>query len=281
MSTIDNIYERLKANAERIETPMCDGSGRLIWWCWGEGQNVLLLHGDYGSWTHFIRNIEFLSKRYRLIIPDLPGYAASDMPILDDIILDSSKMLCDHLDTIIGSDETYDIVGFSFGGIYAGQMAANHKDRVGTVVLIGTGGMGVREAPRTRREMQRLSRDMDYETRASIHRNNLCGVMFARDETADDLAILLQDENTGRTRIRARGIPESDVLFRSFSQCTAKFTAIWGEFDAYAVGEVPLREKMLRDFYPDIDFRTVLGAGHWVMYEAPDEFNEILVDMLG
>ena len=78
-----------------------------------------------------------------------------------------------------------------------------------------------------------------------------------------------------------RGIPESDVLFRAFPHCTAKFTAIWGEFDAYAVGEVIVREQMLRNFYPDIDFRTVLGAGHWVMYEAPDEFNKIVVDMLG
>ena len=64
----------------------------------------------------------------------------------------------------LGQTKNYDIVGFSFGGIYAGQMATIHKDRVGTVVLIGTGGMGVDEAPHTRREMQRLSRDMDYET---------------------------------------------------------------------------------------------------------------------
>jgi len=281
LSATDDIYERLKASAERIETPFGDGDGRLVWWCWGEGPTVLLLHGDYGSWTHFIRNIEFLARRYRLIIPDMPGYAASDMPALDDIVVDSSEILCDHLDTIIGGDGTYDIVGFSFGGIYAGQMATIHRERVGTIILIGTGGMGVDAPPHTRRQMQRLSRDMDYATRAAIHHNNLCGVMFARDETADELAILLQDENTGRTRIRARGIPESDVLFRAFPDCTARFTAIWGEFDAYAIGDVPAREQMLRDHFADIDFRTIRGAGHWVMYEAPDEFNEIVTEMLG
>lgn len=280
MTAADDIYERLKASAERVETPFGD-DGRLVWWCWGEGPAVLMLHGDYGSWTHFIRNIEVLSERYRLLIPDMPGYADSDLPPLDDIVVDSSRMLCDHLDTLIGPDARYDIVGFSFGGIYAGQMAAIHKARVGKVILIGTGGMGVDEKPHTRREMQRLSRDMDFETRAAIHRNNLCGVMFARDETADDLAVLLQDENTGRTRIRARGIPESDVLFRAFPECTAEFTAIWGECDAYAVGDVDARAMMLRTHFPDIDFRTMLGVGHWVMYEAPEEFNEIVVEMLG
>lgn len=281
MTGTNDIYERLKAGAERIETPFVDGNGRLVWWCWGEGPTLLMLHGDYGSWTHFIRNIDALSERYRLIIPDMPGYASSDLPLLDDIVVDSSQLLCDHLDTIIGPNENYDIVGFSFGGIYAGKMATIHKDRIGTVVLIGSGGMGVDEAPHTRREMQRMSRDMDYETRAAIHHNNLCGVMFARDETADDLAILLQDENTGRTRIRARGIPESDVLFRAFPDCTARFTAIWGERDAYAIDAVPEREQMLRNFFRDLDFRTIRGTGHWVMYEAPDAFNEIVLEMLG
>lgn len=281
MSTTDDIYARLKASAERIETPFENGDGRVVWRCWGTGPAVLMLHGDYGSWTHFLRNIEFLSQRYRLLIPDMPGYAESDLPPLDDIVVDSSRMLCDQLDTIIGPETTYDIVGFSFGGIYAGQMAANHSERVGTVILIGTGGMGVDEIPHTRRQMKRLSRDMDYETRADIHRNNLCGVMFARDETVDDLAIQLQDENTGRTRVRAKGIAESDVLFRTLPNCTAEFTAIWGELDAYAVGDVPARAQMLRDFYPDIDFRMMPDTGHWVMYESPDEFNGIVVDMLG
>ena len=32
---------------------------------------------------------------------------------------------------------------------------------------------------------------------------------------------------------------------------------------------------------PDLDFRMIRGAGHWVMYEAPDAFNEIVLEMLG
>ena len=38
---------------------------------------------------------------------------------------------------------------------------------------------------------------------------------------------------------------------------------------------------MLRAHFPDIDFRIMRGTGHWVMYEAPDEFNVIVADMLG
>ena len=38
---------------------------------------------------------------------------------------------------------------------------------------------------------------------------------------------------------------------------------------------------MLRRFQPDLDFRIVAGAGHWVPYEAPDQVNAMLIEMLG
>ena len=31
---------------------------------------------------------------------------------------------------------------------------------------------------------------------------------------------------------------------------------------------------------PDLDFRVIPGAGHWAIYEAADEVNAVLLDML-
>src|SRR3712207_2598632 len=68
----------LQAAAYRIETPC--GSGRMVWYRWGEGPTVVLLHGGAGSWRHWVRNVQILAERYRVLAPDLPGLGESDMP---------------------------------------------------------------------------------------------------------------------------------------------------------------------------------------------------------
>jgi hypothetical protein len=40
------------------------------------------------------------------------------------------------------------------------------------------------------------------------------------------------------------------------------------------------REKLLRSIHPDLDFRVIANAGHWVSYEAWETFNPMLQDML-
>jgi pimeloyl-ACP methyl ester carboxylesterase len=36
----------------------------------------------------------------------------------------------------------------------------------------------------------------------------------------------------------------------------------------------------LRGLRPDADVRMIAGAGHWVAYEAPEQFNAMLLEML-
>jgi len=43
------------AEARRVETPC--GNGHMVWYLWGDGPPLALLHGGYGSWTHWIRNL--------------------------------------------------------------------------------------------------------------------------------------------------------------------------------------------------------------------------------
>jgi pimeloyl-ACP methyl ester carboxylesterase len=43
----------------------------------GAGRPLVLVHGGHGSWLHWVRNIEALSAKRTLWIPDLPGYGDS------------------------------------------------------------------------------------------------------------------------------------------------------------------------------------------------------------
>ena len=70
--------EGVAAEAERLET-RC-GDGRMVWRVWGSGPPLALLHGGYGSWTHWIRNVLPLSRVFTVAAPDLPGLGESATP---------------------------------------------------------------------------------------------------------------------------------------------------------------------------------------------------------
>ena len=57
---------------------------------------------------------------------------------------------------------------------------------------------------------------------------------------------------------------------------------IWGEHDVTVMGREGLEQRrdIIREFQPDAPFHIIEGAGHWVMYEAPDEFAKTLIDTL-
>ena len=46
----------------------------------GDGPPLVLLHGNFGSWMHWIRNVEVLSQHYRVIALDIPGFGDSATP---------------------------------------------------------------------------------------------------------------------------------------------------------------------------------------------------------
>ena len=69
----------IAVEADRIETPC--GDGAMVWRCWGGGPPLVLLHGGYGSWMHWIRNVLPLSRQFRVIAPDLPGHGQEFIPL--------------------------------------------------------------------------------------------------------------------------------------------------------------------------------------------------------
>ena len=70
--------ERLCALGDRVETGF-DG-GKMVWRLWGDGPPLVLLHGGYGTWAHWVRAIQPLSRQFRLLVPDMPGFGESGMP---------------------------------------------------------------------------------------------------------------------------------------------------------------------------------------------------------
>ena len=265
----------LDSRATRQPTPA--GAGALVWRAWGEGRPLVLLHGAAGSWTHWLRNIPALAGRFRVLAPDLPGFGDSDTPPEPHTADLLAGLVSDGLDRVAPPPAPLDLAGFSMGGIVAGLVAARQGARVRTLVLIGPNGMGLRHAtPALRRGRPGLTPDELRET----HRQNLRILMLADPAAADDLAVHLQMENVRRARFKSGGIPQSDALLRALPAVRARIAGIWGERDAFAAPYLDDRRQTLARFQPDLEFCIIEGAGHWVLYEAADRVNAVLLALL-
>ena len=59
---VERLVRELADRSELLTTPC--GSGSLAWRRWGEGVPIVLAHGGSGSWTHWIKTIPELAKRF-------------------------------------------------------------------------------------------------------------------------------------------------------------------------------------------------------------------------
>src|SRR6516225_4256552 len=113
------LLARLTATAVRHHSPCGDGS--MVWRVWGEGPALVLLHGGYGSWTHWLRNIPVLSEGRRVIAADMPGLgesaSAPEPYTAESIAAIVAGGLGEVLDRVQGEGESFDLAGFSFGGL--------------------------------------------------------------------------------------------------------------------------------------------------------------------
>jgi pimeloyl-ACP methyl ester carboxylesterase len=265
--------ERIAAEAERFETPC--GDGTLVWHSWGSGPPLVLLHGGYGSWTHWIRNVLPLSRQFRVLAPDLPGLGESAAPPEPWTAQGLAAIIVTGIDSIVPRGTELRLAGFSFGGVIGGSVAAQLGDRLRNFTVVGSNGLGLERSPTP---LRRVSPDADEAEEFATHRYNLNQLMIADPDKIDELALWLQKTNHARARMRSRRFSRSGALIEALPQVKARLAGIWGERDATAYPHVAERARLLRDIQPSARFATVPGAGHWVQFEAAEQFNPLLAE---
>jgi pimeloyl-ACP methyl ester carboxylesterase len=284
--------QRVEALSERIVQTYAWGNA--VWHVWPRGvkaaessaqasvdsdpqrraeKPLVLLHGGSGSWTHWVRNVEHLSQFRTVWALDIPGFGDSSLPngVTDaDGLVPYMAEILEH--TFCG--DPVEVMGFSFGGMTAGLLAAAQPELMSRLILIGAPGLGIfgKELP-----MRGMTPSMDEAAQRKVHKHNLSVMMFKHVETVSEEVIDLQEANVARDRLRRRRIARTDVLARAQSNWTCPVHGVWGEGDAlytHALGEVPRVLNKLTSF------TVVPDAGHWVMYERPDAFHAAVDSLL-
>ena len=111
----------------------------IAWWEGGQGEPLILVHGMGASRGTFLAVARFLTPRYRVIIPDLPGFGDSGKPPEADYSIGAQV---DHLHrfmTALGLSKAH-FGGNSMGGWITATYAARFPDRVSSLWLLAAAG---------------------------------------------------------------------------------------------------------------------------------------------
>jgi pimeloyl-ACP methyl ester carboxylesterase len=264
------------AEARRVET-RC-GNGHMVWHVWGDGPALALLHGGYGSWTHWIRNVIHLSRTFTVAAPDLPGLGESATPPEPHTAEGLASIVVEGLEVVFPELGGLHIAGFSFGGVLGGHVAAQLGDRVRGFTIVGSNGLGLVRQPTA---LRRVPDNASEAEALAVARHNLAALMIADPAKIDELAVYIQAQNAPRGRVKSRRFSRAETLARALPLIKARIDGIWGERDATAYPYLDDRARALRNVQPDARFEVIPGAGHWVQYEAADKFNRLLADIAG
>jgi pimeloyl-ACP methyl ester carboxylesterase len=275
-----------------------DGADGIVFRLWeppgAAGQalpTLLLLHGSFGSWTHWLRNIPSLSERYRVIAIDIPGFGDSgpapadhDPPGMASALWHGWSQLCDPEAGVIPAGRApVFIAGFSLGAVYAGWLMRCFLNQSSVeplypagLILLAAGGLGLRDrAPPPVSPIRKDEVSSGDEGNREVHRRNLEALMFANTALIDETALIIQDANVSRARFRRGFTSRPDWLCQALSGIALPVLGVWGSNDALDA-DVTLRLRALQSRVPHADVHVVQGAGHWVGYESFEDVNLIL-----
>jgi 3-oxoadipate enol-lactonase len=105
----------------------------------GEGPDLLLLHTLLAERTVFDRALPELAAKYRLTVPNLPGYGGT--PALDNpapSVRDYADWIAGMMDLAELPDDTA-VLGNGAGGFMSVALGIHHGGRLGKLILADTG----------------------------------------------------------------------------------------------------------------------------------------------
>jgi len=268
--------ERLDAAAEQRSVPFSHGR-RMRWRVFGKGDPLVLIHGGHGSWLHWIRNIEPLSRDHLVFVPDLPGFGDSDDPPAGSGIQTIVDAVMTSLDSLLGGRCAINLAGFSFGGVVSARLAVQ-RGAVRRLALLGSPASGTPPRPRT--QLIRW-RNAHGAAQLAALRHNLLAHMMHSENNVDALAFeaYVGALKATRFRGRGRGSAHSVALQDILMPYTDPVLFVYGEHDVICTPE--MAKNSLMNAMACRECRVIPGGGHWVQLERADEVNDELARWFG
>ena len=220
----------------------------LYYETYGQGEPLLLLHGNGGSIENMANQIPFFSEHYKVIAIDTRAHGKSKDPsdsLSFEQIVDDFSALLDtlHLDSCY-------VIGWSDGGIDALLLAIRHPDKVKRMAFTGA--------------------NLTPDT------NGITPFVFSliKTEHANLLKQPHTPENKNRQKIVDLDLYQPNITLDQLHQIRCPTLVIGGDHDVIPVLHTVLIAQNISQSYLWI----VPNSGHSVPIFKVDQFNPLIYD---
>ncbi|GLZ12001.1 putative hydrolase, alpha/beta fold protein [Actinomadura sp. NBRC 104425] len=258
----------------------------------GEGPVLVMLHGGGPGASgigNYHQNLPALSRRFRVVLPDQPGFGGSYRPTEQD--LDERSITEITVDALFQALDalgigTFHLLGNSLGGAAAIAMAQQRPDRVDRLVLMAPGGGWLPFGPTPTEGQKAMYRYFNGDgpsekkmaafirTMVFDHKKFGADVVRARYEASLDESHIAFYHRYNAAFAKRGGM---DPLWRDLHKIKAPTLLLWGRDDrTITLDGAQLMLRQIRD----VQLHVFGRCGHWVQLERQREFEELVTGFL-
>lgn len=236
----------------------------------GRGDPLLFLHSAIGAgvWTDGIAR---LSQRFRVLLPDHPGFGPSPLP---DWLVTMEDMVFHYLDLLDALNITNPlrIIGSSLGGWIAAEFAAAHPERVRKLVLVDAAGLRIPAVPIP--DVFRLPPQEVLPL--AFHDMSKAMAIMPKDFGPDSLVQMFHDRSAF-ARLAWNPYLHNPKLPRRLTRATIPALVVWGQQDRLIP---PVYAEEYKRLLPTAEVAYIDQCGHDPTIEQPEEFARVAVEFL-
>jgi len=238
----------------------------------GAGRPLLLLHG-FQNVDPRAPYLDLLGRHAEVIAPSYPGFGHSPRPAEFETVYDLVHLCLDVIDAL--PHEKMTLVGFSFGGWLAAEVAVKCRHRLDRLILVDALGIKIsdRETPDICDVFNTSPQDV---TRRSWHDP----ARWAPDYNAmTDDEIVVRARNWESLCLYAwHPYMYNAQLKRWLRRIAVPTLVVWGASDRIVA---PAYGRAYSALIPGSRFELIEAAGHHPEIEQPEAFAERVVKFLG
>lgn len=260
--------------ATAVDTPAGEylqlAGGRVHLLRGGAGEPLLFLHaaGGAGTWLEFHR---LLARGFDVVAPDHPGFGRSDEFAEVEAIDDLVYHYLDVMDQL--SLERPHVVGASFGGWVAAELAVAAPHRIGSLVLLAPAGLRLPEHP----VADPFLMSPDQLVTTLFHDPGAAAGMLPAEPDLDFVLGQYRDM-TALARFSWTPFLSNPKLERRLHRITPPTLVACPSDDRL----IPVAHgRRYAELIPGARFAEIGDCGHAMYFERPAEFADLVAAFLG
>ena len=237
----------------------------------GSGSPLLFLHSVDGVQPDSFL-LKTLSEQYEVFAPWHPGFGYSERPAHMTSVDDLALFYLDFMDHFDLSDVT--VVGASFGGWLASEMAIRAPERISKMVLLDP--LGIKVGGREDRDIADMHAMSQDELAQAAYHNPANSVRDFSEMHDWELWVIARSREA-YTYYGWHPYMHNPSLKHWLHRVKMPVLVVWGESDGIVS---PDYGKAYSEFFPNSTFKLIAEAGHYPQKEQPERTLEVIKEFL-